>query len=71
MSQRVATVTEVLDGHVGLDIQCLDRIYPNCDQPKLQTSARVVAFLSEHLGYPIPCRGREIRIWPTLRDMSC
>jgi hypothetical protein len=54
MSQRVVTVTEVLDGHVALDIQCPDRIYLNCYVPKLQTSAQVVAFLSDHLGYPFP-----------------
>jgi hypothetical protein len=54
MSQRVVTVTEVLDGHMGLDIQCADRIYLNCYVPKLQTSAQVVAFLSDHLGYPFP-----------------
>ena len=54
MSQRVVTVTEVLDGHVALDIQCPDRIYLNCYVPKLQTSAQVVAFLSDHLGYPVP-----------------
>jgi hypothetical protein len=48
------TVTEVLDGHVALDIQCPDRIYLNCYVPKLQTSAQVVAFLSNHLGYPFP-----------------
>ena len=45
MSQLVVTVTEVLDGHVALDIQCPDRIYLNCYVPKLQTSAQVVAFL--------------------------
>jgi hypothetical protein len=54
MSQRVVTVTDVLDGHVALDIQCPDRIYLNCYVPKLQTSAQVVAFLSDHLGYPFP-----------------
>jgi hypothetical protein len=54
MSQRVVTVTEVRDGHVALDIQCPDRIYLNCYVPKLQTSAQVVAFLSDHLGYPFP-----------------
>src|SRR4051794_823558 len=52
MSARVVTVNEVLDGHVALDIQCLDRIYLNAYVPKLQTSAQVVAFLSGHLGYP-------------------
>ena len=54
MPQHVVTVTEVLDGHVALDIQCPDRIYLNCYVPTLQTSAQVVAFLSDHLGYPFP-----------------
>src|ERR671925_1505229 len=50
----VANVNDVLDGHVALDLQCLDRIYLNAYVPKLQTSAQVVAFLSGHLGYPFP-----------------
>src|SRR5215204_4911535 len=54
MGVRVVTVNDVLDGHVALDIQCLDRIYLNAYVPRLQTSAQVVAFLSEHLGYPFP-----------------
>jgi hypothetical protein len=54
MSTGVVTVNEVLDGHVALDIQCLDRIYLNAYVPKLQTSAQVVAFLSGHLGFPFP-----------------
>jgi hypothetical protein len=29
MGTHVVTVNEVLDGHVTLDIQCLDRIYLN------------------------------------------
>jgi hypothetical protein len=54
MGARVVTVNDVLDGHVALDIQCLDRIYLNAYVPKLQSSAQVVAFLSGHLGYPFP-----------------
>jgi hypothetical protein len=54
MDARVVTVNDVLDGHVALDIQCLDRVYLNAYIPKLQTSAQVVAFLSGHLGYPFP-----------------
>jgi len=54
MGSHVVTVNEVLDGHVALDIQCLDRIYLNAYVMKLQTSAQVVAFLSGHLGYPFP-----------------
>jgi len=54
MVQRVVTVNDVLDGHVTLDIECLDRIYLNAYVPILQTSAQVVAFLSGHLGFPFP-----------------
>jgi hypothetical protein len=54
MVQRVVTVNDVLDGHVALDIECLDRIYLNVYVPVLQTSAQVVAFLSGHLGFPFP-----------------
>ena len=51
---RVVTVNDVLDGHVALDIECLDRIYLNAYVPILQTSSQVVAFLSGHLGFPFP-----------------
>jgi hypothetical protein len=33
---RVVTVNDVLDGHVGLDLQCLDRIYLNGCVPNLK-----------------------------------
>ena len=51
---RVITVNDVLDGHVTLDIECLDRIYLNAYVPILQTSSQVVAFLCGHLGFPFP-----------------
>jgi hypothetical protein len=51
---RVVTVNEILDGRVGLDIECLDRIYLNAYVPILQSSGQVVAFLTQHLGYPFP-----------------
>jgi len=54
MAQQVVTVNDVLEGHVALDIECLDRIYLNAYVPILQTSAQVVAFLSGHLGFPFP-----------------
>jgi hypothetical protein len=54
MVAQVVTVNDVLDGHVALDIECLDRIYLNAYVPVLQTSAQVVAFLSGHLGFPFP-----------------
>ncbi|GAA0467079.1 hypothetical protein Aca07nite_71550 [Actinoplanes capillaceus] len=52
MNAKVLTVSELLDGHAALDIQCLDRIYLNTYVPILQTSSQVVAFLNGHLGFP-------------------
>src|SRR5712664_4147306 len=54
MSGRVVTVNNVLDGHVVLDIECLDRVYLNAYVPILQSSGQVVAFMTQHLGMPIP-----------------
>jgi hypothetical protein len=54
MGARVVTVNEVLGGHVALDIECLDRIYLNAYVPILQSSGQVVAFMTQHLGLPIP-----------------
>jgi len=48
------TVNDVLDGHVVLDIECLDRIYLNGYVPNLQVGGQVVSFLTAHLGNPIP-----------------
>ena len=48
------TVNDVLDGHVVLDLECLDRIYLNGYVPNLQVGGQVVSFMTAHLGYPIP-----------------
>ena len=50
----VVTVNDVLDGHVGLDVECMDRIYLNGYVPNLQVSGQVASFMTAHLGYPIP-----------------
>ena len=50
----VVTVNDVIDGHVGLDVECLDRIYLNGYVPNLQVGAQVASFMTAHLGYPIP-----------------
>jgi hypothetical protein len=47
-------VGDLLDGHVVLDLQCLDRIYLNGYVPNLQVPGQVVSFMRDHLGYPIP-----------------
>jgi hypothetical protein len=54
MSARTVTVNEVLDGHVVLDLECLDRIYLNAYVPILQSSGQVVAFMTQYLDMPIP-----------------
>ena len=51
---EVVNINDVLDGHVVLDLQCLDRIYLNGYVPKLQVGGQVVTFLTQHLGNPIP-----------------
>ncbi len=43
------TVNDVLDGHVGLDVECLDRIYLNGYVPNLQVGGQVVSFMTAHL----------------------
>ena len=48
------TVNDVLDGHVVLDVECLDRIYLNGYVPNLQVAGQVVSFMTAHLGNPIP-----------------
>ena len=48
------TINDVLDGHVVLDVECLDRIYLNGHVPNLQVGGQVVSFLTAHLGYGIP-----------------
>ena len=50
----VTNINDVLDGHVGLSLDCVDRLYPNAYVPNLQVGGQVVTFLTEHLGFPIP-----------------
>jgi hypothetical protein len=54
MTARVATVNEILDGHVALGIEYLDRVYLNASVPILQSSGQEVAFMTQHLDLPIP-----------------
>jgi hypothetical protein len=53
MTKSVITVNDVLDGHVALDIECLDRIYLNGYVPALQVAGQVITFLHGHLGMKI------------------
>ena len=47
------TINDVLDGHVVLDLQCLDRLYLHGYLAQLQVGGQVIQFLS-HRGYPVP-----------------
>ena len=50
----LVTVNELLEGHVGLDIESLDRVYLNGYVPNLQVGGQVGSFMTAHLGCPIP-----------------
>jgi len=50
----VTNINEVLEGHVALELECVDRLYLNAYVPGLQVGGQVVRFLTGHLGHPIP-----------------
>lgn len=50
---RLMTTGDILDGHVGLDVWCLDRICLNGYVPNLQVGGQVVRFGSQR-GFGIP-----------------
>ncbi len=43
----VGNINEILDGHVVLDLECLDRIYLNAYVPTLQVGGQVVTLLHQ------------------------
>jgi hypothetical protein len=53
VTRRMVTTADILHGHVGLDLECLDRIYLNGYVPNLQLGGQVVQFLALR-GFPIP-----------------
>ena len=50
----VGNINDVLEGHVALEIECVDRLYLNAYVPNLQVGGQVVRFQCGHLGYEIP-----------------
>jgi hypothetical protein len=44
--RRPVTVNDLLDGHVALDIECMDRLYLNAYVPNLQVGGQIVTFLT-------------------------
>ncbi len=49
----VTNINDVLDGHVALDVDCVDRLYLNAYVPNLQVGGQVDRFCKDHLGQPI------------------
>jgi hypothetical protein len=54
VSGTSCSVAELVEGHVALEIESLDRIYLNGYVPNLQVSGQVVSFLVAHRGNPVP-----------------
>jgi hypothetical protein len=53
MARRAVRTADILDGHVSVAIECLDRIYLNGYVPNLQVGGQVVQFLAAS-GFAIP-----------------
>jgi hypothetical protein len=49
----VVNINDLLDDHVTLDLECLDRIYLNAYIPNLQVAGQVNTFMRDHLKMPI------------------
>jgi len=47
------SVAVILRKHVGLEVECIDRMYLNLYVPRLQYGSGVGHFLREHRGYPV------------------
>ena len=47
------SVAEILEDHVVLELESIDRMYLNLYVPRLQYAKGVVGYLRHHLGYPI------------------
>ena len=45
------TVADVLGQHVTLEVECIDRMYLNVYQPRLQYDRGVVSFFRFHRGH--------------------
>jgi hypothetical protein len=67
-SPDAVTVSQVLDGHTVLDIQCLDRLYLSAFVQKLQTPGGVVYFLAVHRKMPIASPALFDQMGARLRD---
>jgi hypothetical protein len=49
----VVNINDVLEGHVALEVECVDRLLLNAYVPNLQVGGQVSRFITGHLGKPI------------------
>jgi len=52
-SGGVTNINDVLDGHVALEVECVDRLLLNAYVPNLQVGGQVPRFITGHLGKAI------------------
>ncbi len=50
MSVRTASVAEILEHHVTLELECIDRMYCNVYVPRLQSPGMIAKFFRDHRG---------------------
>jgi len=50
----MATIPELLDGHITLEVGCIDRLYLNGYIPKLATGPQLSMFMRFQLEKPVP-----------------
>jgi hypothetical protein len=50
----MANINDVIEGHVALEVECVDRLLLNAYVPGLQMPGQVVRFLTGHRGHPLP-----------------
>ena len=50
----MATIPELLDGHITLEVECLDRLYLNGYIGRLATGPEWSMFMRNQLGKPVP-----------------
>src|SRR5712692_9689393 len=53
VAPSVVNINDVLDSHVALEVECVDRLYLNAYVPNLQVGGQVERFCKQHLGQPI------------------
>lgn len=66
MATRPVNINDILEGHVALDLRCLDRIYLNGYLPTVQVGGQVVRFLASR-GQPIPSPAAVAKIGEAFR----